>query len=413
MSQTFIIRPFLSFFLLFSILIGAIPSFAVDAVKPNRCAALFSSADGLWKKTKSYSRDVVTSRGRLLFLKNFEPDGRETKWAGLLTKQEPDFQSRGISKYFGQLISYLPRKIGGLLARDQQYQFTPFSGLYNITMKNPVGYLSRKLSGTKFEPAFFFKIPLVLTLSVGVYLGADAVYQAKLQTHINTEITSHAVQYEQAIRSDYRYKKIKNALEKSEITQEEAHREAYFISLAYSQYFQYRDSQSSKPTLDSEMALLDHYLFSHLKPVIERGVTKASGYVVPKASLGPLSEPQIMRLFQNTHLRYLKYQIIIEMLKKSDLFIRIEANSQFSEIIKRIENDPFIRSLFGFHEKGHLTTEQLQIYLQEDIYWQSRFQDWETIGVTRLKVDGGQFSHEPLKIEDIRREILSEISSQT
>lgn len=404
-------NPILRTLILFSIFIGPIHSYADSAVKPNRCAALFSSSSGIWQKTKNYGREVLDSRGRRLFLKSVEEDGNQTKWYGLLTKQEPDFTKKGVSKYLSSIINYLPKKIGGLLARDSQYRLTPFSGLYNVTMQKPVGYLTRKLGGTKFEPAFFFKFPVVLALSIGVYLGADAVYQSKLQGHINTEITNHSIQYEKIISSDFRYNKIRVALEKGEISQEESQREAYMISLAYSQYFQFRDSQSKQPTVESESSLLDHYLFAHLKPVIENGVSKADGYKVPKSSLGPLSESQILDLFQNAHIRYLKYQIVVEMLKGSDLYQKMKLDPHFSEVVRRIEDDPFARKLMSLHERGTISADQLQIYLQEDIYWQNRFQDWETIGVTRLKLEGDKFSDQPLYIEDIRNEILIEINS--
>ena len=361
------------------------------------------------QRAKGYGREVLDSKGRRLFLKSVETDDGDIMWSGFLKRHEPNFKKTGVRSYLSHILNYTPRKVGGLLSGNTGYTFTPFNGIYNVTFRQPVIYLSRNLTGTEFEPAFFFKFPPVLALSISAYIGADLAYQAELERHIEDEISQHSAQYDNMIRSDFRYRRIKQSLKNGEITQEEARREAYMIGLAYAQYFQYRDAQSSKPTLESEMDLLDHYLFVHLKPVIENGVAQAKGYKVPDRALGSIDESQILSLFQNSHQRYLKYQIIIEMVEESELFFQMKESPQFKDVIASIEDDSFTIILYELLDQGLITSQELKGYLQEDAYWKNRFQDWQTIGVTRLRFDGKNFLDVPLTIEDIRAEILNEI----
>ncbi len=415
-SIAHILTPYFCFSLIIFFFVGSFFGSASHAdVTPTavNCTSLFQANKGLWQKTKSYGQEVVMTRGRRLILKPVDETPGSTRWLGLLSQQILTHDQPGFRSYWSRLFNFVPKKIGNILAGDDRFHFTPFTGIYNITMRRPVGFLTRRIFGTQYEPAFFFKFPVTIALSIGIFLGVDAAYQSKLQNHIQLEITTHAVEYNQAIQSDYRYNNLRVAVEKGELTLEDAQREAYLISLAYSQYFQHLGSQSGKPTLDSEMTLIDHYLFSHLKPVIENGVVDADGYIVPTESKGPLSESQIMSLFQNSHLRYLKYQIIIEKIQDSELYQKMKLDSEFSEIIRSIEDDPFSKTLIGLFEQNQITSAQLQRYLQEDTYWQNRFQDWTTLGVTRLQSEDNQFSDQPLTIDIVRDEILAEISLQT
>ncbi|MCE3011171.1 MAG: hypothetical protein LW875_11230, partial [Proteobacteria bacterium] len=363
---------------------------------PNKCAELFLSAaqkskenhtQTIRQKAKQYGSEVVESRGQRLFLKNSEKDGDPSMWYGFLSKQRLDVNKTGTKKYLSSIATYVPRKIGRAMSREDGYVFTPFVGLYNLTFKMPVEYVTARYGNKKMEPAFFFKFPVVMALSIGVYFGADAVYQNRLQSHVNYEIAQHSVEYDKAIQSDFRYQKIKLAVEKGEMSLDEAHREAYLISLAYSQYFQFRDAADSVPSLQSEMKLLNHYLFTHLRNVVTNGVQKADltdGYYVPQSVVGKLTDSQKLELFNNNHQRYLKYQIISEMVSETPLWEQIRNSPRMQALVESLTNDPFTVQLYELHDSGRITSAQLQSYLQEDAYWQNRFQDWKTIGVTRL-----------------------------
>ncbi|MNT16949.1 hypothetical protein D3C72_1520760 [compost metagenome] len=241
------------------------------------------------------------------------------------------------------------------------------------------------------------------------------VYQNRLDAHVRHEISSNAQAYEHSIQTDYRYNKIKQALNKGEITHEEAQREAYLISLSYSSYFEYRASNKEAPTLAGEMKLIDHYLFVHLKKVITEGVEKLpleSGYRIPDSAAGPLKDGQKMELFANAHQRYLKYQIIQEMVADTPMWKEIRTSDQLKNIVDAIVNDPFTKELVTLKEQGKINEGELQSYLQEDAYWQNKFQDWNTLGITRLQNENGQFINQPLTLSDIRQEVLVEIATK-
>lgn len=404
---------FCALFVSFCVITSPTSSYSQESVQIKSCLSLLAgsphSNSSFVQKTKQYTREVISSKGRRLFLKNYEIDDASIRWNGLLSMQEPNFSSKGVGKYFRNILSYLPRKIGGLLAQDNRYTLSPLRGLYYTSMKKPIGFLSQRLSGTKFEPAFFFKFPVTLALSIGLYISADHAYQVELQNHVNDEISVHADQYEQLIQSDFRYRKIKAALDSGSISKDDANTEAYMISMAYTQYFQYRDSSNSEVSLENELNLLDHYLFSHLKNVIENGVSEANGYQINDESFGQLSEEQVLSLFSNTHLRYLKHQIIIEMVNNSELYSEMQRVPEFQEIIDGIARDPFTSELFNLYEDNRITKFDLIRALQEDTYWQNRFQDWKTLDIVRLQHNGSVFVDIPLSIDDIRSEIISDL----
>lgn len=60
-------------------------------------------------------------------------------------------------------------------------------------------------------------------------------------------------------------------------------------------------------------------------------------------------------------------------------------------------------------QAGRISNQQLKMFLQEDAFWQTRFLEWETIGVKKLRKVGDSYTNEFLSIEDIRNEILSSI----
>jgi hypothetical protein len=375
---------------------------------------LLAEPSTFWQRTKNYASEVRDTNGVRLFLKDSQASD-PTKWHGFLTKYRLDPSESRFGKYYLAIMQYVPRKLGEAFARESGYLFTPFMGIYDVIVKKPVEYLTTKFSNRKKEPAFFLKVPSILALSLSMYIPADMVYQNRLDAHIQSEITSNAPAFEHSIQNDYRYNKIKQALNKGEITHEEAQKEAYLVSLAYSSYFDYRASSSEAPTLQSEMKLIDHFLFAHLKKVITEGVEKMdseSGYRIPDSAVGPLKDAQKMELFANAHQRYLKYQIIQEMVGDTAMWKEISTSGKLKGLADSIANDPFTKELVGLKAQGKITEGELQSYLQEDAYWQNKFQDWNTLGITRLKNDDGQFIDQALTLSDIREEVLAEIASK-
>lgn len=361
---------------------------------------------------KNYGHEIIQTRGLRLFLKNNKSEQDATKWYGLLTKQKIDInQSRFIS-YFTDIVEYVPRKLGQTLSRENGYLFTPFDGLYNLTFRMPIEYFTSKFFNRKLEPAFFLKIPVILALSFSMSHQLDVVYQNQLENHLKTEISDHSKEYDKIIQSDYRYRKIKNAIQSGQMTRDQAYREAYLISLAYSQYFKYRDSNQNEFKLESELKLLDHYLFEHLKPIMFNGIQKSmfsDDYFVPTESIGLLTDDQKILIFKNAHQRYLKYQIIVELVNQSELWKQMLTSEKMQQLIQPILQDPFTVELMNLYKNDKISRDQLQTYLQEDMYWQNRFLDYDILGIKKYKKINGISSNHFLTLADIREEILLEI----
>jgi hypothetical protein len=385
-------------------------------ISAGRCEQVFisqHSQPSFVQRIRNYSREVRDTKGVRLFLKDFQPHD-VTKWQGFLTKNRIDANESKFGRYFLAITQYVPRKLGEAFSRESGYLFTPLMGLYNVTVKKPTVYLTSKLTNRKKEPAFFIKIPAIIAMSLSVYIPADMVYQNRLDAHVQSEIASNAAAYDHAIQSDYRYNKIKTSLKNGEITKEAAEHEAYLMSLAYSSYFEYRNSQTSEPNLKSEMGLINHVLFVHLRSVMTDGVTKLNpktGYLVPDKAVGELSESQKLELFANNHQRYLKYQLIQEMVGKTEVWQEIVQSEKLRTVVDSITQDPFTKELLQLREQGLISDGQLQSYLQEDAHWQNKFQDWNVLGIQRLKNINGEYVNQPLTLSDVREEVLIEINA--
>ena len=260
-----------------------------------------------------YRQEVIATRGRRLFLKISEGPGPETaagKWHGFIVP----YGTQSNQTLLGKAIRFLPQKIGEAMAGEQGYSFTPWNGIYHLALKEPVEYLSEKFGSQKMGPAFFLHFPVILTTGIAIFWQLDALYQERLQAHIDDEIARYAIEYDKLIQTDFRYHKIKKLLVQGTLSVEEAQKEAYLIGLAYAQYFEFLNNTDPSAEIPFENQLLDHYLFVHLKEVIVNGVHKlnpSDGYLVPNEAVGPLNANQVRELFNNNHQRYLKYQIMV------------------------------------------------------------------------------------------------------
>lgn len=407
--------------LLVGILLVSVASVSAPAYAANSCADVIRESvhtnqpQSFKDRVKAYGREVVATRGVRLLLKDSQSHLEDTKWLGVLTKEQIGAHPGKIRRYFSAIIHYVPRKLGSWMSRESGYRFTPFSGIYNVLVRKPIEYVSQKFSNRKMEPSMLLSFSLIMAATIPVFEKIDAQYQKALVEHRHSEIVNHASDWDRLLRSDYRFHETRRALEKGKISQEEAYAQAYEMSQAYNYYFEYRDGNDTQPTVESELPLLKHKLFVHLRGVVTNGVQKMGlkeGYVVPDSAVGPLSDAQILNLFGNTHQLYLKYQIISEMVDNTELWHKVKASSKMKDLVASLTQDPFIHELYQLRDQGRITIDDLKYYIQEDAYWQSRFQDYQVLGVTRLKKENDTYINEPLTLSDIREEVLAEIATQ-
>ncbi|MFN3698236.1 MAG: hypothetical protein ACK4VO_12430 [Pseudobdellovibrio sp.] len=84
-------------------------------------------------------------------------------------------------------------------------------------------------------------------------------------------------------------------------------------------------------------------------------------------------------------------------------------SEKMQQLIQPILQDPFTVELMNLYKNGKISRDQLQTYLQEDMYWQNRFLDYDILGIKKYKKINGISSNHFLTLADIREEILLEI----
>ena len=359
---------------------------------------------------KTYVREVKKTKGVRIFLKDFDSSEEvPSKWAGLLTYNENT--NDGILDYINYVLESPSRVIGRVLSKGP-YLFTPFNIIYTNMLSRPTRMISKKILNREMEPTTLVNFGFFGGAGIASYILVDSIYQKEFIRHIEEEIGAHGEDYDALIETDYRYIKIKRLLKSKKITKEEARREAYLVKTAYSQFFTYLQGREDFKDKEFNKKLLDHYLFTHLKNIFEKGIEKADGFIVPKSSIGEISEDQKLSLFKRTYKLYLSYQIVQEFINETALFSKMKDSSEFRDMIGLIEEDPFTTELVKLHNENIIDRNELISYLQEDQYWQHKFDQWKTIKVQRLKKGKDGFLDSPLSLKDIRNEILEDISSQ-
>jgi hypothetical protein len=259
------------------------------------------------------------------------------------------------------------------------------------------------------------RLPVALAISMVTWSHIDAYYEHKLENNIHQNVMSHSKEYSHLITSDYRYRQIKQALDSKEISEQVALQRAFWLEMAFSEYFKNRESMgvSHSPELDAEMKLLNHHVFLHLKKVFTDGVTPMKGFVVPESAVGHLSADQKIQLFELTHSLNLKYQMIVEFANDTPLYKKVSGDPEIKKILSTSVNTDFYKKLLELRSAGKISSDQLIYSLQEDAYWQNRFLEWTTLGVTKLKKVNEIYSDQPLTIEDIRLEIVTDLENKS
>ena len=115
------------------------------------------------------------------------------------------------------------------------------------------------------EPAFFLRVPVAVALTFATYSEADSLYDRALTEHIQDSIINNAGFYDDLIASDFRYHRVKESLEEGTIDHSQALKQAYWTYLAYNKYYSYEATEPENQDLPSQMNLLHHMLFAHLK----------------------------------------------------------------------------------------------------------------------------------------------------
>ena len=364
---------------------------------------------------QNYIQQVVASKGLRLLVKDSKEISAETRWGGLL-RLRPDIsmdKSWRLTRYLRYMVKTLPLVVFRIDPKGR-FELKPLKAGYENLVVKPSNWISEKLTGQKKEPAFFARASVAMALSFLAWNHIDARYTEELQKHMVQNIQQNESVYQHLINDDFRYRQIKADFDKGKISMQKAEQDAYWVELAYADYYKNRDANLEKtPTLDGEMKLINHLLFKHLKPIIADGVKPQPGFIIPDNAVGPIREDQKMELFKINHILNLRYQLIPEMVNSTPLYESIKNDPEISKLLSQSFDSEFGQKLLILAGNKKISPERLSFYLQEDAYWQARFQEWATINVIKLKKINGQYTNQPLAIRDIQSEILAEINQTT
>ncbi len=171
-----------------------------------------------------------------------------------------------------------------------------------------------------------------------------------------------------------------------------------------------QSTYSSRTTEDPTRSLLANPLFANVSSLLEKGIpSSAEGYQVPRDRNKNISSSEVQLLLDSNHELFERYQIIPELIRQTPSWKEMQAIPERRQLMDSILADPFTQELLKLKRENRISEGKLIYLLQEDAYWQSRFRQWQILGLVRLKKQEGRFTSTPLQLDDIRTETIAEI----
>jgi hypothetical protein len=215
---------------------------------------------------------------------------------------------------------------------------------------------------------------VIAVLAMSVY---HQTYDRALEDKIVFEIRRNADAYDHLIRSDFRFHSIAQRLARGEIDRDQARQMAFLTQLAYKNYYEYRSAHEQDGP--APKTYLGQTLFLHLQPVIDSR---------------KLSDESIEHLVQINHDLFLRYAMIDGLVTGG---------------LASLPDDPFTNRVLQMWGTGRVDKDRARYLLQQDAFWSARLSEYRTAGLVKYKLDqDGRETNQPLTLEDIRREALSE-----
>lgn len=357
------------------------------------------------KAIVTYVTDVVHTKGARLFVKP-NPNEEDISYHGFLQYEPIDPQIRPWRQWLTlKPISYW---VGARLTGRPDTKTSIISGVWTNLIDRPTHFVTRQFSSPEYRPTFLAKIPLLVawTFLTQAYV-VEPVTDFAFTSKVESEITRHKMAFNDLIQNDYRFRSIKDQLSRNEITTKEASESAYMISQAYSKYYSYRDSKNGNFSVEENLSLLPHYLFSHLSAVMTAEVKKPKGFVSTADFNKTISDQQKERIFQQTHTLYVRYQFA-ELYALSLGGNNAVVPKWFTPYIIEMQQDPFVAELTKAFQTKKISLKQLTSFLMENYFWNYRLSSWGILGLAKVHPS----TNEPVVLADYQAEILKEIQSQ-
>lgn len=377
------------------------PCFALD------CRALF---DELAKKTNTYAKEVNESPYySRIFIKQGEVDSRPLEFFPRTAPDAKNFIFNVLPN--PQIIPrWVTRKV---FKESRDINIKPFERMRNTANRGlvKISQFDDFKDSTVFQhftqPQLSgFSTFLLDFLAIGgVFSIVDFVKPYARNGYIDLNVLIQSKEWVNVIRYDYRYHEIKMKLKEGDLSEFDAHKEAYNLNLDYKKYFEYMATEYAGDDFEEmKKHLRGNGLFSNVMWFVDHGVETNSAFRA--FDPGPLSSHQQEELFQIYHGLYFGYQVVSQW---------IWGQREMSEdALKTILDNPHEKKLVSFYESGKLTRLELLYFVGLDLYLETYFKEMDILQIAPFKIRDNLITKERNTdtLEDLHNQIDTNIDAQ-
>lgn len=385
------------------------------------------------KCSKLFDTRSRLQKAATLFIKDAPTHVLETKRLGFATKISSNHDKSKIFKAIEYTFDFIPNQLGHLITLDRSFTFTPFKAIDEWTLDKPAHFVSQKISGKKKELGFLSKLPIWVMMSVATWNVIDQkIFWPAAEKEASERIleitNTQSAYFDKLIDTDFKFRQIKQQRDETlplakpleyngknlesyiETPVVRSRFLAYGLKQEYSKYFEtYREQTQRNGVLSlkqNQEVFGTNPLFAHLDFFFGPEAKHAPGSYVAPQHRGPITDKQKEKLYNLTHLLYAKYITLEIMLNtKTDIQTLIKK----SALARDIYNDPYTQELYKLRNQGRITQEELKYFLEEDAYFKYYMSIFETLHITNFKEVNGNYTNEPLTLNDLRTSRLESL----
>lgn len=394
-------RSYLVSVLIFSLLMSSAVIPANTYARSNICAILFQKVSDVRKNhIMPFLQEAVRTRGLSLFFKKDGQTPSKTYFFGFFRDTDPE------NTLLERVVQFPFHLVSKPLAK-KKIDFTPFQAIDEAAFGKPIRWISQKISGTAYR-----RTGLVAFFSTGLLMGwffhqSDQAYEKALFRHTIEVKKDH---FDSLIRYDYRFHSLYTREYPYPVKVYEA---AELEEEIYENYYSFMNTERANDSL-----IINHPLFSRLKPILEEGVNEIEGFEISKK--GRLSDEQKKQIIRIQNKLTYEYEVLAAYALNSRSPIgqfnldEIRANVNMQEFLKKLERDPYTVKLHQLVKDGIIERGEISLYLQEDAFWQAQFEIYEVLKIKKLmkKSETEYYPSIYVTNHDIREETLRDIRTK-
>lgn len=388
-------------------------SFSKD-LNPSICGEYYVKSNIFFRKWKeslkgfsAYKKELKEYGIKRIFIKPRKLGGSkltedETKFFTLMYKVKPQEEFLWFENLDRKVFQFLPRRISKFVYKEE-YEFSLNNAIYRKIESNFVNNNWELSIPTKI----FIALPPTLLVFGTAYYVLEYFEDEQEKEKFLEEVS-------ELIKRDFRFQDIKADLEKGKLTEEKAIEQAIARVGEYNLYFEVMNSLDQKglKASDKEVTTLfinDPNLSKKLGALFKRVWSYNNESFWNKknflySSNKKLDSDEVHLLFLATHKKlYLQEKMRAYLVNKE----------KGTGIFKDYLDDNYVKNILELEKKG-VSKDKILFYLMDDIEWNSRFSEWEILGVKPLAYDeNNKITGEVLTTEMIRKEMLLEINDKS